>query len=385
MGITASLRRDPPQTVDLPNNTVPPQNSEAYFLMFGGPPITGTQFLEQNVFYVQSQRHVQQPVIPPEFKETVTIQNDLNLLKRSLKITPTDQSKYTLEFEFDSRVPCDVFVHLIAKEFKDKSTKRNTFKSALSFKKKFYEAASGNTYKETNIDLSPYSAMQLTMESPESFECPLVVELRSNENCQITYAQFVQSGAVYGIKFIKQKIIINGQTFELADIYGFDQQEDHHDPSEKPKSPADMVMNIEDVDPDDSKCVICITDQADTAVLPCRHMCMCHGCAKILRLQTNKCPICRTQIDNLIVLEGIEPVEVQEEPSQPQVDKNKETQEDQEDITDSQGEDERNEDEVEQTDKKKKKKSKTRKNKAEEKEPLVEDANTSSSSITQEM
>ncbi|KAJ7980119.1 RING finger protein [Quillaja saponaria] len=36
------------------------------------------------------------------------------------------------------------------------------------------------------------------------------------------------------------------------------------------------------------ECIICITEPKDTAVLPCRHMCMCSECAKTLRLQSNK-------------------------------------------------------------------------------------------------
>ena len=46
-------------------------------------------------------------------------------------------------------------------------------------------------------------------------------------------------------------------------------------------------------------CVICMTEPRDTTVLPCRHMCMCSECAKVLRLQSNKCPICRTSIESL--------------------------------------------------------------------------------------
>ena len=38
----------------------------------------------------------------------------------------------------------------------------------------------------------------------------------------------------------------------------------------------------------------------DTTVLPCRHMSMCSECAKVLRMQSNKCPICRTSIESLL-------------------------------------------------------------------------------------
>ncbi|KAK6117262.1 hypothetical protein DH2020_048996 [Rehmannia glutinosa] len=47
-------------------------------------------------------------------------------------------------------------------------------------------------------------------------------------------------------------------------------------------------------------CVICMTEPKDIALLPCRHMCMCSNCAKALRLQSNKCPICREIIEALL-------------------------------------------------------------------------------------
>ena len=47
-------------------------------------------------------------------------------------------------------------------------------------------------------------------------------------------------------------------------------------------------------------CVICMTEPRDTTVLPCRHMCMCSDCAKMLRMQSEKCPICRTPIEQLL-------------------------------------------------------------------------------------
>jgi hypothetical protein len=41
------------------------------------------------------------------------------------------------------------------------------------------------------------------------------------------------------------------------------------------------------------ECVVCMTEARDVMVLPCRHMCLCRGCADTLRQQSHKCPICR--------------------------------------------------------------------------------------------
>ena len=49
-----------------------------------------------------------------------------------------------------------------------------------------------------------------------------------------------------------------------------------------------------------SDCVICLSEPRSTALLPCRHLCLCADCAQQLRFQTNKCPICRTLISSLL-------------------------------------------------------------------------------------
>jgi hypothetical protein len=41
------------------------------------------------------------------------------------------------------------------------------------------------------------------------------------------------------------------------------------------------------------KCAICMDNDIDTIVKPCNHMCMCHDCAELLKMQTKLCPICR--------------------------------------------------------------------------------------------
>jgi len=43
-----------------------------------------------------------------------------------------------------------------------------------------------------------------------------------------------------------------------------------------------------------------MTEPRDTAVLPCRHMCLCNSCAEVLRHQSNKCPICRSTVRSMV-------------------------------------------------------------------------------------
>ncbi|KAH9253599.1 hypothetical protein BASA81_008435 [Batrachochytrium salamandrivorans] len=43
-------------------------------------------------------------------------------------------------------------------------------------------------------------------------------------------------------------------------------------------------------------CVICLTETSDTALEPCRHMCVCLACSPTL----NKCPICRATVTSCV-------------------------------------------------------------------------------------
>ena len=60
------------------------------------------------------------------------------------------------------------------------------------------------------------------------------------------------------------------------------------------------------------ECAVCMSENKDTIVLPCRHLCLCNTCANLLRMQDRvdetsptlqappKCPICRQVFHSLI-------------------------------------------------------------------------------------
>ncbi len=73
----------------------------------------------------------------------------------------------------------------------------------------------------------------------------------------------------------------------VQDIYGLEQS---HAPRE----------DLTEEENEDRLCVICLVNERNTTVLPCRHMCMCDECAQELRKQTHKCPICRIHVRLLL-------------------------------------------------------------------------------------
>merc|ERR1719469_871553 len=83
-----------------------------------------------------------------------------------------------------------------------------------------------------------------------------------------------------------QKLQYNGQCFVLHDLFGVGSK----------LSDVTSESNNNAV----SECIICLAEPRDTAVLPCRHMCFCRHCAGIVRLQCDRCPVCRQKVAKLL-------------------------------------------------------------------------------------
>ncbi|GJS62793.1 probable E3 ubiquitin-protein ligase LOG2, partial [Tanacetum coccineum] len=155
----------------------------------------------------------------------------------------------------------------------------------------------------TGIDLSAFDESELVKVSDEGVY-PLVIKAEASPgvsedgstngganstNSQITQAVFEKEKGEYQVRVAKQILWVNGMRYELQEIYGIGNSVDG----------ADFDGN----DPG-KECVICLSEPRDTTVLPCRHMCMCSGCAKVLRFQTNRCPICRQPVERLLEIKN---------------------------------------------------------------------------------
>lgn len=86
----------------------------------------------------------------------------------------------------------------------------------------------------------------------------------------------------------KQLVQLGAEVYELLDV--FDLGDDEEAGSE------------EETDEDKELCIICFTNRKDTTIMPCRHMCICYECAAQLRMNNNKCPICRGNIEKVMTL-----------------------------------------------------------------------------------
>ncbi|KAI3706651.1 hypothetical protein L6452_24535 [Arctium lappa] len=238
------------------------------------------------------------PVIHPptpyvDHQKAVTIRNDVNLKKETLKIEADEQNpgKFLVSFTFDATVACSITLYFFAKEGEDCKLSAELPHPPISVS---FQRGLGQKFQQspgTGVDLSTYEEAELS-KGGEMDVYPLAVKAEAmpedgvkNSNSQITDAVFEKEKGEYKVRVVKQILWVNGIRYELQEIYGIGNSIDGGD--------------FDGNDPG-KECVICLSEPRDTTVLPCRHMCMCSGCAKVLRFQTNRCPICRQSVERLL-------------------------------------------------------------------------------------
>ncbi|QDZ20037.1 RING-type domain-containing protein [Chloropicon primus] len=292
-----------------------------------GPGRGRVQYTQQQPggFYGQPQPQQPQPQQATEKKKTKTIRNDVNLKKHTLKMVQdeSDPSVYYPTFKFDCGAPCSVSVFFLATESSSEKLRLRTSVQSPG-KRVFYEKQLGCTFPPENMDKSEYKSYGIvpaayveeqlsTVEANDSeqkwpicirLECvsadqalqdhslsdlPVGSPMLDWVQSQTTYAVLEKHESSYSVKVHKQKIWVQNMAYELQEIYGLENANARE--GAVTGTPADDLGR---------ECVICMSEPRDTTLLPCRHMCLCHDCAQMLRQQTNKCPICRTQVKSLL-------------------------------------------------------------------------------------
>ncbi|VDN19984.1 unnamed protein product [Gongylonema pulchrum] len=219
-------------------------------------------FGENTDLDVLGNKPVQFPYSSQPVNDPVRTLNALiNLRRDSLKLTKSKcgssdgaKNSLCLEFYFDCDSACYVQIHFFAKEF-------------ISDGRVQYMHYENGSYFPIVIEIRAVDCgieqMQSTMASIE----------RATDQC----ASFV-------VKPLRQKLVADGVVYLLQEIYGIENKE------------QDLG------DENGSECIICMSDIRDTVILPCRHLCICNGCAETLRYKLNNCPICRSPFRALLQL-----------------------------------------------------------------------------------
>ena len=251
---------------------------------------------------------------PPQMQRTYTIRNDVNLKKNSLKLVPdeADGSSYHLEFAFDASTDCAIKIFYAALEqvAADGSVTFLPLKGAEGTHPTESRGKGLNQTFRTKathpLNTTAYAAEELTY-AAERGRYPIIVCLeaaggggaqqpKSAVQSQTTFATISSgAGGAKTVAPLKQKIQVGSTSYELQEIYGIEGSATTGAEAESAGGAA-----AGGGEENARECVICMTEPRDTTVLPCRHMCMCSECAKVLRMQSEKCPICRTPIEQLL-------------------------------------------------------------------------------------
>jgi E3 ubiquitin-protein ligase MGRN1 len=275
--------------------------------------------------FIQSQLHSQFQQPAPELQETTTVRNHVNLKKHTLKLIDHQNGQYSIDFCFDSAKPCNILLYFQALESIDDdgnssftSQKPDLHENIEPFY--VYPSQLGQKYTSPPFELSSWAPHEM-VHAPNTNVFPLVVELQvanphssnsshkssssssTNTNTmaqkQSTFLHFSQdkhknNNGPYKVHVLKQKVQVQGQTYELQEIYGIDGSI-----AAAPKSPTNgaavaSALNASAVLPDNSilhsamnnipmegntnsdimdggECIICLCAPRNTTILPCRY------------------------------------------------------------------------------------------------------------------
>ncbi|EUD66761.1 hypothetical protein C922_02746 [Plasmodium inui San Antonio 1] len=235
-------------------------------------------------------------------QRTSVVRNSVNLRRKTLKIINHGNNVYLINFIFDALYDVEISIYFCCKE--EFAENREAFYTPTK-----YPTVTNIYAKEINqiYMSSPSDAINLNLFDVNDLKCkpsyeyiiPILIVLRAL-GAPIPQAQYnfaylqeedgkdsVHCSDKYKLVLYKQKIQFGNRYFEVQEIFGI----------EKSKAPQpDAVSNFLS----GRECVICLTEERDTAILPCRHMCLCNVCANVVRMQNTKCPICRQDVRGLL-------------------------------------------------------------------------------------
>lgn len=288
-------QRPPPYYYYAPNpNPNPNQNNEGMGWLVPSPAAASSSSSSMPRQYVEHQQQAKR------------VKNDVNVHKDTIRLEIDEQNpdQYLVSFLFDAMANGSVTIYYFAQE-DAKGDLSPVYKDMYTPNRCPFQKGVGQKFRQpsgSGIDLGFFELDDLS--KPLNGDVfPLVIyaeacpqRLQTDEQvgaatcAQITQAVIQKANdESFQVKVIKQILWANGERYELQQIFGL-----------VDSAEAKAESNDDNADDMGKECVICLSEPRNTAVLPCRHMCMCSDCAKELRLQSNKCPICRQPVEMLM-------------------------------------------------------------------------------------
>lgn len=313
---------------DLP----PPPASSSVFVMRNGryepqnlmPVLPRPDVLDFDGFVVRrgaaaGYRHAR----PPEMRQASLLRNPISIRRDSAKITAIEGARnedadarcLQLSFTFDANRPGTLSLFLLVAERETSSTRSGGLvertielrpqapkegddgqRGPVTRDTRHFKAGLGQVYESPPLNLESHMLESLGYDPDRPKDIPLAVRLDADgggteESCtHLTYMALYGGARLdstrspqWSAQIFAQKLQYGGQCFVLHEVFGVNSKS----------------LDV-DADCGNSDCVICLSAPRDTAVLPCRHMCFCSYCAGIVRLQCDRCPVCRQKVQSLL-------------------------------------------------------------------------------------
>lgn len=303
MGIVPSHEEDGPPSMPLP----PPRPSL-------GPRPTNPQSASFPNIRTDSRLMRSVEYLPP-VKMGQRVNNVFILRKENIQLIPisTQPQTYLVEFTFKADVEGTVQIFFNADEKVHLTTVNGqTFVQHISYTSRTpfdnptpFSPAESQVFRQREqfaLHLANATASQLKYSRESTY--PLVIKLDTSSpsantaittttvRSHITLAEFSFADSRPSLRVIEQKVLIGGTIFSMQDLYGI--RASYNANQSGPAGTAEDSF---------AECVVCLTEPSTTAVQPCKHLCLCDDCARLLTLEVDaqqKCPVCRTHIGKLL-------------------------------------------------------------------------------------
>jgi len=238
-----------------------------------------------------------------EHSNTEKVKLPINWDKGSFELTRLGRQLWELSGEFTAELPTELSVHVHCRESQSGSTMDFTQANSLgppSFKQQYPPGKQSVKLTGANaIDLQRYPLEVFwRYKQSQADILPIVFSLTAQGAQSMVYLALTpsstrnpQQGKELTCTLLKQEVVYHGQKYTVQEIYGL---------AELGKESVHDETAVGD------PCVICLCEPRNTAVLPCRHLCVCEECGGQLQAsgaarRREHCPICRGDITGLQV------------------------------------------------------------------------------------
>ena len=290
-------------------------------------PINENEEHNQQLIQGQDNSDVSLQVNPPAMKKTYPIKNPIYLKKETLSLEKDAENIgiYYIKFNYDSLVDFDMYINF---NVQINSQGKKTLLPNTNENQHLLSYLPSQNFQNKGIIFKKLPRG----ENIPFFEQQAFIDINYFENNKIPNREIVNNNNVnnennqtdnnnnYYYDICIEMVPLfdeNSVEFKEKNEISFitlckiltEENETHHHiiKSELQRLKTfDMFIDIYDIFNcalDTGECLICCAEIRNTVFLPCKHSCTCKNCAHSLRMRNSSCPICKTPINDLLIIE----------------------------------------------------------------------------------